>query len=150
HIVPFYTALVAVWFDWIWVEKPRWRWMVAAACVLFAGLQISGVAYRIFQNSYAKNFLPAVRYVQSHWRPTDLVMGSAELGFGVGFERLLEDPRLGALTGKRPDFILVSPRWRLYFDDFKRRGAMGGFVARRLESEYRLVFDGGYQVFAPR
>jgi hypothetical protein len=48
-------------------------------------------------------YMPVVDYLQQHVPPGTLVMGSAELGFHLGFTpALIDDVRLGYFSSRRP------------------------------------------------
>ncbi len=72
---------------------------------------------------------------------SDLVIGSAEIAFHLGFDaNLIDDPRLGYISGKVPDVIVVEDRYRF------RRGVCeenepetSGCIADLLEDRYEMV-----------
>jgi hypothetical protein len=78
-------------------------------------------------------------------------MGSAEMGFALGFnEHLIDDSYLGYYSGKRPDFIVVD---EIYATSFRgsavERPAVYDHINRLLTEQYRLVYDQGlYRIHA--
>lgn len=153
HIVPLYTALLAVWLHWCWSSRGAPRW-VAAACLagLFL-LQVGGVLYRMKVNTYRQSYLPAVGFLQRNARPESLIMGTADLGFALGFDRpLVDDYRLGYFSGKRPDFFVVD---EIYEDAIKGQQATRPWlyehVRQTLDADYGVVYDQAFfKIYARR
>jgi hypothetical protein len=78
-------------------------------------------------------------------------MASAELGFGLGsFNGLLDDPKLGFFSGKRPDFIVVEEVYRSEIDACQTKFPERYKYANKLLSqEYQKIYDHeNYQIFA--
>ena len=73
-------------------------------------LQLGGTLLVIRTNGYHHQYQEAVNFVEQHARPGDRIVGTSELGFGIGFDRLHDDMALGYYVGKRPDVIIASPR----------------------------------------
>jgi hypothetical protein len=77
-------------------------------------------------------------------------MGSAELGFGLGFDRVLDDANLGYYSGKRADFIVIDSNYRAHLAELARsRPALYGDLEDMLAGQYRPVYSNtGYSVYA--
>jgi hypothetical protein len=152
HIVPFYLALLGIVTAWVWRRWPTWRRGVVAAGVLLIIVQLSGTAFVVHRNSYAHAYTPAVNFLKEHGGGKGAhVMGSAELGFELGFfENLSDDIRLGLYTGKKPDYIVIDSRYAGWIDGFRRaEPATFQFVQNRLTAEYRPVFNNvEYTIYA--
>src|SRR3954453_15783298 len=86
HVVPCYIALFAVFCRWLWTRKRGPRWVPAAATAGFLRAQLAGTAYTIVRRAYAKDFVPVAAYLKQHVKPGELVVGSAELAFALGFD----------------------------------------------------------------
>jgi len=84
-------------------------------------------------------------------QPSTLIMGSAEMGFALGFdEHLIDDSYLGYYSGKRPDFIVVD---EIYATSFRgsqvERPAIYDHINRLLAEQYKLVYDQAlYRIYA--
>ena len=64
------------------------------------------------------DYTAAVGFLKNHATPSSQIVGGAELAFQLGFDaHLIDDPRLGYYSGKRPDFIVANS---LYHGWFKR------------------------------
>lgn len=50
-----------------------------------------------------------VEFIKTNTHPNQLVMGSAELFFGLGANRLIDDIWLGYYSGLEPQAIVVGP-----------------------------------------
>jgi hypothetical protein len=66
HIIPMFAATLAVWVHWCWSERRAPRQIIVMAVCAFFFLQISGVLYRIKQNAYERDYLPAVAFLNQH------------------------------------------------------------------------------------
>jgi hypothetical protein len=143
HMVPLYCALLALWLTSIWDRRTLPRPLVATAAAGLVLLQIGGVAQRAYANTYLRNYQPVVEYLQAHRGPDDLIMGSAELGFSVGFtSHLIDDTRLGYYSGRHAEFIVIDDRYQDWIDGFPVSApAVGQHVERLLREQYIKVYD---------
>jgi hypothetical protein len=113
HIIPFYAFFLACVASWLWHRFTGVRWVTASALCLILGLQLGWSLYRIlWLRPYQKQYLPVVRFLKGSMTPQDLVCGSAELAFGLGFHdpRIVDDLSVGRWSGKQPT-ILVMDKW---------------------------------------
>lgn len=154
HIVPLYTALVAVFVCWCYSTRFVPAALVALAVCGFLAIQLGGTLYRMKLNPYGKSYLPAVSFLKTHGNENSLVMGSAVLGFGLGYERVVDDVRLGFNTGRKPDFFVINDTYEETIR-YYRSGGEGAELARHvnntLAQEYTLVYDQNlYQIYARR
>ncbi len=121
HIVPLYTAILAVWIHRCWTRRlvvPRW--LVAVCVAGFVALQVGGVLYRIKLDTYRNSYLPATAFLRQHTDARTLIMGSAILGVEMGFvDNLRDDVRLGYYTGRRPDVVVAEETYQKVFDDYR-------------------------------
>lgn len=151
HIVPLYTALLATWLVHTWQTARVPRLAIAAAVAALLLLQVGGVVQRMRANEYRASYAPATDYLKSHMQPSTLIMGSAELGFALGFnEHLVDDSFLGYYSGKRPDFVVVD---EIYAESFQgsqvERPAIYAHIDRLLTTQYKLVYDQSfYRIYA--
>ncbi len=142
HIVPFFTALLAVWLGWCWQRRVVPRPLVAASIVSLLALQFGGVLYRMRVNAHGRSFAPAAAYLKEYAAPDALIMGSAELGFPLGFHsNLVDDVRLGFYTGKRPRYVVVEETYQRSFDLYRKYDPrIADHIARTLE-RCAIVYD---------
>lgn len=152
HIVPLYTALVAVWIYWCYSKRVAPAWLLALCVGGLLTIQLGGILYRMKLNVYQKSYVAATDFIAAHAKDDSIVMGSAVLGFRLGYERIVDDVRFGFNTGKRPDFLVVND---VYEDSIKyyRAGGEGAQLAAHvnnlLTQEYELVYERNfYQIYA--
>ena len=151
HIIPFYAAILAVYLSHSFSDSRARRRLAFAAMTVLVTVQLGGITQRIRLNSFRESYQPAVSFLKQHAGPQSLVMGSAELGFELGFDaRLIDDPYLGCTSGKRADYIVVE---EIYEDSFsgsqRERPAIYQHITRLLAHDYRLVYDHNfYRIYA--
>jgi hypothetical protein len=154
HALPFYAAIAGIAGWWLW-QRPDRRQRFAAAAVLgmYFAVQLSVFAHLVSAvSAYRRKYLPAVDYVKSIIRPGDLVAGSADLAFAMGFynPQLVDDLWLGRWSGKRPTIVVVD-EW-YYRECMIMTGptAVGytSWVADELKDRFTRVkeFD-GYSIY---
>jgi hypothetical protein len=149
HIVPLYSALLAIWIHWCWTSRRIPRAMITVMLLGFLSLQLGGVAYRAKQDLYHNSYLPAVTFIEKNFDSHDQVMGSAVLGFNLGFDRIIDDVRLGYLSGRRPRLIVVGETYEGAFKDYQKyEPEIYRHILQLTTKEYRLVHNQGtYQVY---
>ena len=151
HFVLWMIACTAIALVWYWDRHRHSRWPLFGAVVMLLLIQFATTGRRLSQNAYATIYLPVTAYLQTHAQPKDIIMGSSELAFQLGYvDNLVDDPRLGFLSGKRPNFIVIDkiryaasiprseqsepPTWR-YIQDMMR-------------DFHPVLSNDGYQVYA--
>jgi 4-amino-4-deoxy-L-arabinose transferase-like glycosyltransferase len=154
HTVPLFLMLFAVWVMNAIRQNRLPRAVVFAAFGIWLVLQGAGVSYVMYRNSYGSAYLPAVRYLTEHAAPADTVMGSAELGFSLGFDRpLVDDVKLGFKTGKRPDFVVMEQRYREWLTAYARERdpETYAYIQRLLRQDMHMAYQhNGYEIYARR
>jgi hypothetical protein len=150
YVTPFLAALTAAALDHMRSHRPRVTSLVIAGLVAF---NLAVPCRLILRDDYRNQYLPAIRYLETHASPDSLVMASAEAGFAYGFrDNLIDDFRLGYRSGKRPDFILVDQRYREFFASLKRlEPAAYEYILHYLRSECLPVrVNDSYTVYVRR
>ncbi len=153
HVFPFYAALTAVWIHRVWQRRPAWKPVLAAGVAGVLALQIGAVVYLSTRQTYARTYAPAIEFLRTAVPPGHTIMGSASLGFGLGFPRnLVDDVRLGCLTGRKPDYIVVNEEYARVFRDYSfHEPDIYRFIVARLTNEYDPVYDHeGVRIYALR
>jgi 4-amino-4-deoxy-L-arabinose transferase-like glycosyltransferase len=136
HSLPIAAALLGV------SSMYYLRRVVFAVLTVFVGLQLG---YGIYGNLMPRDqwdYAAAVRFLENHAAPAAQIIGSAELAFDRGFDSpLVDDPRLGYYSGKRPDFIVANRIYYAWFGRSKTRyPEIHDHIRRTLNSNYRDVF----------
>lgn len=152
HIVPLYTAILAVWISWCWEHRRVPRPVIALCVCGIMLLQVGGVLFKMRFNSYREQHLPAANFLKQHTTPQDLIFGDSSLAFDIGYDRNLKDDyRLGFFTGKRADFIVIE---EIYEDNFARIQFRQPDLYQHIQkvlSEYEVVYDREfYKIYARR
>jgi 4-amino-4-deoxy-L-arabinose transferase-like glycosyltransferase len=153
HVIPIYTGILAVFVVWCWERRVAPRWLLAAGMFVFLGLQLGGVLQRIRLDPYHRSFAPASDFLKKNARGDQVIMASAELGFGLGnFDHLVDDSRLGFYSGKKPDFIVIEEVYQSEIDSYQNRHPdIYQFIESRLTTEYQKVYDQDhYEIYALR
>lgn len=143
QLVPFYLIMLAIFINWLWRAGFLPRAVVALGLSGLLLLGIGGISLRIKQNTYGNFYQPMIDFLKRNSSENDLIMGGAELGFGLGFPKNhIADGRFGFYTGKRPEFIVydsaVENSWqdsKIYFPEFYE------YFPRLLSEEYRTAYQ---------
>jgi hypothetical protein len=145
-LLPHYAILLAAVLWWLY-RRARWGQVLAiSAAAAFVALQAGGTLYIILTNPFLHQYQPVVNYVLLHAKPDDRIVGSSELGFGIGFDRLHDDLPLGYYVGKTPTLIIWNARYQAWCDA-AQGSAPGEFVRSRLASFHKVFETGEFQVY---
>jgi 4-amino-4-deoxy-L-arabinose transferase-like glycosyltransferase len=151
HIVPLLAVTLAAWIAWVWQNRrfPRVATALALAGLVF--LQVSGAVYRIRQNDYHNRYQPLVDFIKQNGGERVSIIGSAELGFGLGFpDSLKDDVSLGYYSGAKPALIFIPKlNYGVWMQDLQISlpGAIQ-HIKSMLAKDYRIIYDrDGYSVF---
>jgi hypothetical protein len=86
--------------------------------------------------------MAAVTFIRDHAGPNDLVVGSHELGFALGFqERFLDDYRLGVVSGNVPDYIVIEEVYQDRFEMLRSQRPGDYIKVQDLLTHYREVYN---------
>ena len=126
--------------------------LVGAAVAGLLLIQIGGMAAKIHEDSYGRQFAPTIAYIRAHTSPSDYVEGELALNFGLGYRDsgFHMDNRMGYYTGVKPSLIVTGEFADLeYFRDHEPQ--VYAFIRHRLDDEYRLAAQfGDYRIYSPR
>lgn len=153
YIVPLYACLLAVWVAYLWDKQTLPRWAIAAGIGGLLAVQAGGTLLRMKVNTYQERFVPAVDFLRQNTPAEAMIMASAEVGFGLGFNRrLVDDIQLGAASGKVPDFIVVDENYQSSFQAFQaERPKVYEFIRQRLSKEFQPVYEhADYTIYGRR
>jgi hypothetical protein len=117
----------------------------------FVLLQICGNAIKIWQNTYRNEYLPMIGFVLNHSNSRSLVMGPSQLQFGLNDRKLVDDARLGGLSGLSPDIIVLDQFHRApHIFSETQEPDMARNVSEMLTKRFYLAATyGDYQVYLP-
>jgi Dolichyl-phosphate-mannose-protein mannosyltransferase len=157
HMVPFFAALIGIAASYATARRGNSA-RSAAWAVLLAYFMVQGAALwhrTVVVNGYAKEYQPLVAFLRSVTHPGDEIVGSAELGFGLGFynPQLADDVWLGYWSHRRPSVVVVD-RW--YYQEVmsvasQRDFPIRGYFENLLSKDFERIRDlNGYQVYRRR
>jgi hypothetical protein len=145
-LFPHYAVLFTAVLWWFSHQKGWKKVLSAAAAVGFVLLQVAGTIYIIWTNPYQNQYQPVVDYVLLHAKPSDRIVGSSELGFGIGFDRVHDDLPLGYYVKKRPDLIIWNSRYQAWCDAVQGTPA-GDFVRSQIAKFHKVFGTEEFQVY---
>ena len=149
YLTPLYSILLAVAVRWMWLRRPRARWALSAAMLVFVGLQALRTPSSAWRNRRQLTYDPAVQYLRAQFDRNTFIMGGGGLIFGLGPDwNLLDDNRLGYNSGKRAEVVVVDPSWSEGMEMMQgNTPPIHAFVSHLLKTEYQEVYNrGGYRV----
>jgi len=145
HLVWLFAVALAVSLTALWDHAVRWRPILAIGALGFICIELGYPALLVAQNRYRNNYVPLVAMLRDRATEPRSVMGTAELGFGLGFEKVLDDSRLGYYTRKEPAFIVFDPRYRAILEQFRReRPEIYDYIQALLSRRYHQLYSNGY------
>jgi len=150
YTLPVFAALVAVAVRA--VPAGRWRSIVYAAAALLICFQAGSVLrLMVVANSYAA-YVPAIRWIHANVPRQALIMGDSSLYFDLGTEQLVDDIRLGYLTGKKADIVIVDGRYREVFEYLRSEEPDAWrYIDHYLRAECRAIpLSTGYTAYVPQ
>jgi len=150
HVIPLYSALAASFIVWLWRNQGQTiRAVVAVVVLALAAVHAGGVAYHVRKDAYHKTYLPAISFLKQNVRDQQLIIGPGVLGFGLAYApNLIDDFRLGKLSGKAPEWIVIDDWYKDWFLGLKAsEPETYQFVLNRLENQYHPIYDNGFTTY---
>ena len=153
HFITPIIAVFAVWLQEAWTTNAIPRAALAGVVAVLLCVQFMVVGSRIKQDPYRNSYQITTAYLKDHTGPKDVIFGSAELGFDLGFfdGRLVDDFRLGYLTGKKANFIVLDQnRYQEWIPNLKQSEPQAyQYIMDMLGRDFQLVQqNSGYRVYA--
>lgn len=149
HIIPLFSAVLSVYVVHAMAERMIRARFVFAAITILVMLHVGLVGWLSHRKDYQNSYKPVAEFLKSPPNASANLIGSGELGFEVGFDRVTDDTRLGYYSGKQADLIVVEQIYEGWFVKHQRREPdVYRHVATTL-STARNVFDNGrYRVYS--
>ena len=152
HISMNLAVLLAVGIWTAWQRGAMPRWALAGVVATFVAVQLATTVAHIRRDEYHKDYLAAVDYLKQKLRPGDVVFGSAELAFELGFDgTVVDDYRLGYRSGRRATYIVLDrQRYDEWIPRLKRSEPDAyQYIRGMLDHDYSLVASNEeYQVYS--
>jgi hypothetical protein len=149
YLTPLYSILLAVAVRCMWLRRPRARWALSAAMLVFVALQALRTPSSAWRNRRQLTYDPAVQYLRGQFDRNTLIMGGGGLIFGLGPDwNLLDDNHLGFNSGKRAEVVVVDPAWDDGIHEMQRTSPpIHEFVSHLLKTDYQEVYNrDGYRI----
>ena len=153
HIIPLYATLLAASIVWLWRKGKIYRVATVTAVFCLCLVHIGGIFYQARTDSYHKSYLPAIRFLKENTKADQMIMGPGVLGFGLRYPpNLIDDFRLGYLSQKTPDWIVVNEWYEAWFRLLKGiEPDAYQFVTARLANEFKPVYSrAGFTIYQRR
>jgi hypothetical protein len=152
QIAPMFLGLVALLIDWAWRRRFLPRPLIATFVAAMFFSQMAGVGYVVLRDDQHKAFLPAISFLKDNVAPGQIVMGSATLGFGLGFgDFLVDDIFLGYMSGKSPDYVVAERSYQQAWSNVHRDPVPLQHARNVVTNQMRIVYDhAGYVIYARR
>ncbi|GMT42547.1 MAG: hypothetical protein IEMM0002_0958 [bacterium] len=149
YITPLFSACLAIFIAWLWTNRLMPRRVLGLFLCGFVLLQLGGDIRRIILDEYHKVYLPMAIKVEQISDKEDVIMSASELAYRIGFDRVIDDSRLGYFTGKRPDIVVVDARYKTNYERYKlEEPETYKFVTDTLKNEFEQVFKNyRYEVY---
>jgi hypothetical protein len=145
------AVLLAVWIWTSWREQTLPRWALAGIAAALVAVQLSTTLWHIRQDLYRNDYLASTNYLRPRLHPGDVVFGSAELAFELGFDgTVVDDYRLGYRTGRHSAFIVLDRnRYQEWIPALSNsEPATYRYIRDMLARDYQLVQQNGeYAVY---
>jgi hypothetical protein len=155
YLIHFLTPLIAIFAVWLhssWTTGMLPRWFLGGLVAVVVCVQLTVTGSRVTQDAYRNNYRTATAFLKQHARSSDVIFGSAELGFELGFfdGRLVDDFRLGSISGKKATFIVLDQnRYQEWIPNLKEKEpAAYSYIANLLEHEFKLAYQNpAYKIY---
>jgi len=149
HIIPLFGALLALWIVHCVRAHVLPAGIVALGMAGFVVVNIGLVSWLAHRTDYQSKYMPVVEFLRATPNEHARIIGSAELGFQVGFDRVSDDTRLGYYSRKTPDLIVVEHIYEGWFQKHEVREPDVYRHVRTTLAASRKVFDNGqYRVYS--
>jgi len=115
----------------------------------FVVVNVGLVGWLLHRADYESKYMTVVEFLRTAPNEHARIIGSAELGFQVGFDRVSDDTRLGYYSRKTADLIVVEPIYEGWFRKHEAREPDVYRHVRTTLASARKIFDNGeYRVYS--
>jgi len=127
YLVPWYDAVLASQLLALSKRGVERKLVAFALGCAFAALQIVASVEHLKADEYHRYYQPAIAQLKQEQAAGKTILGTAALGFGLGFHDFEDDWRMGKYSHLQPDVLVLDRSYR--------------FFARRFENDEPLVFS---------
>jgi hypothetical protein len=152
YVVPLYNAVLGLWLLRLWSRSVSTKLVGTVIAACFVTMQLGISVAHIRADEYHRDYLPAIRELARDRAEGKTILGTAALGFGLGFSGLKDDARLGMYSGLTPDVLVLDRAYRLYANFYAaEEPAVFDHIVTLLSSKYRLASQhGSFWIFERR
>lgn len=144
YIVPIYNTMLAAWLLNLWDRTAGTRLAAAAVGLAFVTLQLSISILHIRSDEYHRDYEPTIQDLVRDSAQGKTIVGTAALGFGMGFSGFKDDLRLGMYSGLDPDVLVVDRSYRFFTKNLAEdEPKVFAHIVTMLSSRYRLAAQHG-------
>jgi 4-amino-4-deoxy-L-arabinose transferase-like glycosyltransferase len=144
YLTPLYTAVLAAWLGNLWSRSAQGKCAAAAIALAFLALQLATSIQHIRADEYHRDYEPTVRELERDRAQGKTIVGTAALGFGLGFSGFKDDARLGKYSGLTPDVLVMDRSYRDYAGFYAaEEPAVFDHIVTLLSEDYRLSAQHG-------
>jgi hypothetical protein len=150
YLIPFYCAALA--FSLLRLSN---RGLSGTMIAIFIGaglawLQLADSVDHIRADEYHRQYEPTIALLRAEQASGKTIIGTAALGFGLGFHGFSDDWRLGLYSGLKPDILVLDRSYRYFTQRFETdEPPVFSHLVTTLTQNYRLSEQfGEYWIFS--
>lgn len=147
YLTTIYTGLLALFICFLWERRWLPKPLIALGVALLLVVQAGGSLLRMRLNAWGE-YQTMVNWLNTHTQRADLIAGSHELGFLIGYtSRFVDDYEFGLHSGRQPDFIVMEEIYDDRIQMVQQKDPAEHLRLQQRLSQYRQVFRrGNYRV----
>ena len=149
-VVPLYVSVLGATVALSHRQKRTWAPITALAAASLLFIDVSVLSGKIQANTFAHEYQPVVDHLRQRLQPGSIVFAGSQFGLSLGFNRVVDDARLGFYSGRDAAFVIEDNFSRYWWERiFKsREPAVATYIRNRLEGDYRLdMVSGPFRVY---
>ena len=144
YVLPAFAAAVAICAVFAWERHFAFGRLVAAGITVTVLLNLGIPGFRILHNDYRGRYAAAMKYLKQNAGAGDLIIGSGEMAFDLGFDgRVVDDCRLGFLSGRTPEYIVLEGQyyrfWLPWLSVHEPKTIQ--YIKKVLDERYEIAYD---------
>lgn len=149
YVVPLYDAVLSLWLLSLWKRGASGKLIAGFLGLAFVSLQLAISMLHIRADEYHRNYEPTIQEVARDRALGKSIVGTAALGFGLGFTGFQDDVRLGMYSGLSPDVVVIDRAYRMYSGFYAtEEPAVFQHIVTLLSKDYKLTAQyGSFWIF---
>lgn len=144
YFLPFYDAVLAFQLMALWKRGKDGQLVAALLGCAFVALQVTASTEHVRADEYHRYYQPAIAQLKREQAEGKTIVGTAALGFGLGFHGFEDDWRLGTYSHLQPDVLVLDRSYRFFTRaDEKTEPLVFSHIIDTLTSKYRFAYRYG-------